>query len=92
MIVYTFDYETGAYTGPLQLTAVDIDPRSHCWMIPGNATTEPPPRCDVKTVPIRRNDRWEVYECIAEVPDKLLAQCRAGMSAMKTIYPTEKVK
>jgi hypothetical protein len=94
VLVYTFDYETGIYAGPLQLTAADVDPRGNRWLIPGNATAIQPPLCDIKTMPVWRNDRWEVVECIAEIPDELLARCRAGMEQLQAMrWPnTEKLK
>jgi hypothetical protein len=81
-VVYTFDYLTGAYTGELQLTVGDIDPRTNCWMIPGNATTAPPPRCGEKLMPVWCNGQWEVYELIAEIPDELLNRVRYGVEEM----------
>jgi len=86
MVVYTFDYETGVYIGHLQLTTADVDPHSHAWLIPGNATTKQPPRCDTKTMPVWRNGNWEVLECIAEIPDELLAKCRHGMEFLRQHY------
>ena len=83
MVVYTFDYESGVYTGSLQLTAADIDPRGNRWLIPGNATAIQPPLCDIKTMPVWRNGRWDIVECIAEIPDELLARCRAGMENLQ---------
>jgi hypothetical protein len=76
MIVYTYDYGTGAYLGIQELGIADIDPRSRAWMIPGNATVEPPPRCDQNCIPIWRGGRWEVFECVAEIPDAQIAQWR----------------
>jgi len=77
MVVYTFSYETGAYTGELELGAADLDPRSpDTWMIPGNATTEPPPRCDSHCTPVWKDGRWVVYECVADIADDLMAGWR----------------
>lgn len=76
MKVYTYDYDTGAYTGEYELTIADIDPRSHAWLIPGNATTEPPPRCGANLAPVWRDGAWTVFECVADIPDKLMAQWR----------------
>lgn len=73
MIVYTYDYASGAYLGEQELTVADIDPRTHSWLIPGNATVEPPPRCDnINCVPLRRNGKWVVYEIAAEIPDPVV--------------------
>lgn len=69
MVVYSFDYETGAYLGPKQLTASDCDPRAPgTILIPGNATIEPPPRCSRGLWPFWRGGRWEIFEMV-ERPD-----------------------
>lgn len=69
MVVYTFDYENGAYTGPRRLTVNDCDPRSpDTVLVPGNATFVPPPRCGKNLWPFWRNGRWWVYE-IVDVAD-----------------------
>lgn len=66
MQVFTFDYDTGAYTGPLQLGVGDCDPRSPgAVLIPGNATVDPPPRCGVGLWPFWRDGQWQVFE---EIP------------------------
>ena len=65
-LVHTFDYETGAYTGPRALTASDIDLREpDRLLVPGNATPEEPPRCGRGLWPFWRNGSWQVME---EVP------------------------
>jgi hypothetical protein len=94
MIVHTFDYNTGEYTGPQELTARDICPRSHMWLVPGNATTIEPPRCDKNTKPVWLGDRWGVLECILDIPDELLARCRKGVDQMmkNPVGPLEKIK
>ena len=45
-VVYTFDYDTGIYTGIRTLDITDADPRAPGVIsMPGNTTTVPPPRC-----------------------------------------------
>ena len=69
MLVYTFDYATGAFAGSRILTATDCDPRSPgTILLPGNATKEEPPRCGSGLWPFWRNGRWEVMEEVI-VPD-----------------------
>jgi hypothetical protein len=94
MIVYNFDYSTGEYMGSQELTVHDIDQRSFMWLIPGNATTVEPPRCDTNTKPVWLGDRWVVLECIVDIPDELLEQCRKGVERMqqRPSGPSEKIK
>lgn len=66
MIIHTYDYETGAYTGPKQLGAEDCDPAAPgTVLIPGNSTVFAPPRCGVGLWPFWRDGQWLVYE---EIP------------------------
>ena len=78
MQIYTFDYETRAYSGAWQLSPSDCDPRSNdgVILIPGNATVEEPPRCSDGLWPFWKDGRWEVYELVAEIPDNMLALWR----------------
>jgi hypothetical protein len=79
MIVYTFDYVTGAYTGTQQLTIGDCDPRAPgVMLVPGNATTIEPPRCGKGLWPYWNEGRWHVVELITE-PDPLAADYYANM-------------
>jgi hypothetical protein len=67
--VYTFSYETGEYTGAQLLDRSDSDPRvPGAFLIPGNATLEPPPRCSEGLKPVWHKGRWQVLELV-EVPD-----------------------
>jgi hypothetical protein len=69
MIVYTFDYVTGAYTGPQQLTVGDCDQRAPgIVLIPGNATTIEPPNCSKGLWPVWRDGQWLIAEL---APDPL---------------------
>jgi hypothetical protein len=69
MQVFSYDYSTGAYTGPVTLDASDLDPRApEVLLIPGNCTREPPPNCARGLWPFWRAGRWQVFEQI-EIPD-----------------------
>ena len=69
MLVFTFDYGTGALTGARLLGVNDIDPRStDTMLVPGNATREVPPRCGKGLWPFWKNGRWEVYELVDDDP------------------------
>lgn len=85
MIVHTFDYATGIYTGPLALGAADVDPRSNAWLIPGNATAEQPPRCDDRCAPFWRDGGWVIFELTADIPDDLMDECRQRVDFMRRI-------
>jgi len=65
MLVHTFDYTTGAYTGPMRLGIGDLDPTEHDrWLIPGNATLIEPPRCGERLWPFWHSGQWHVCEII----------------------------
>lgn len=69
MIVYLFDYETGAYTGTKQLGINDLDAREpDTVLVPGNATVFAPPRCGQNLWPFWRGDRWQVFELVELKP------------------------
>lgn len=77
MIVYLFDYASGAYCGEQQLDASDCDPRSpQTMLIPGNATIVPPPRCGKGLWPVWRDGRWLAQETI---PDPLASDYYANL-------------
>jgi hypothetical protein len=92
MVIYLFDYDTGAYLWPQRLTVADINPRTHEWIVPGNSTWVEPPRCDSNTMPVWRGDRWEVFECVTEIPDAVLKACRENMEKMQPSGEVEKIK
>ena len=54
--VYTFDYDTGIYTGIRLLDITDADPRAPgVILMPGNTTTVPPPYCGRGLFPVWRD-------------------------------------
>jgi hypothetical protein len=61
--VYSFDYDTGIYTGWRFLDISDADPRSPgIFLMPGNTTTEPPPRCGRGLFPVWKDGQWTVCQ------------------------------
>jgi hypothetical protein len=65
MIVFLFDYETGAYTGMKRLGINDCDARDPgTVLVPGNATVFVPPRCGANLWPFWRDGRWQVFELV----------------------------
>jgi len=76
MLVYTFDYESRAFTGVKALGINDLDPRSPgVVLVPGNATTFEPPRCGENVWPYWINGEWVPFEGIEVIPDAALKQC-----------------
>jgi len=61
--VFTFDYDTGIYTGVRLLDITDADPRAPgVILMPGNTTTVPPPHCGRGLFPVWRNGEWVVCQ------------------------------
>lgn len=65
MLVFSYDYTTGAFTGPVTLDLSDIDPRAtDTLLVPGNCTLQPPPNYGRGLWPFWRDGRWQIYEAI----------------------------
>ncbi|MFN4360513.1 MAG: hypothetical protein ACK4F4_07295 [Hylemonella sp.] len=62
--VYSFDYASRGYRGPVQLNATDRDPLTPGkFQIPGDCTETPPPPYDEQThLPYWVGENWEVRE------------------------------
>lgn len=70
LTVYSYDYDTGAYTGERTLDASDLDPRSPgIVLMPGNCTREPPPRCGKRLWPVWRDGGWQVCQLPPDFAD-----------------------
>lgn len=63
IVVYSFDYDTGLYTGERVLGVDDLDPRAPgVVLVPGNCTIKAPPRCGKGLITVWRNGQWIVVE------------------------------
>lgn len=59
--VYSFDYFTGLYLGPVTLTESDVSPlEPDVYLIPGNCTETEPPSPQFGQQVVYANNQWEI--------------------------------